>query len=233
MIMRVNIVLGFWSVFLFTGCNPYLTGKINTIPESNKGDSIYVVTPIVETRRQITRETFVPDEEALSPAIALTSKALHDLFDHHLRVKYLREDPDTTLERKMQLDTILKRFVSAEYKQFTTGMKLNGYPSVKLVLIPYLIWTRTTPEFESEKCGPSGRIYTPNERCYWTRSQAYLFLIDNRTSELVYYRVNEWYIRNLRLPFEKGIAYSFRHCSRDLLRSMNRKSSSYNLKRIE
>ncbi len=219
MTMR-KISLGFFILTLCSACNPYLTKRINRISKSNSGDSIFVMYPITETRRQITNDSYTDDLETFQSAEDLTKKALHGLFDNRLKVRYGESDFGTFRKTKTLLDSVLKKFADKKYKKFIIDKKSETSSSSNLILIPYLIWTRTTEDFEKEKCGLNGKIYALAKDCRWTDAKACLLLIDRKKGEVVYFKQNWWRMAGLYFPYEQRITRSLKECSQPLLRKL-------------
>gem|GEM_PF-3841285 len=144
--------------------------------------------PLIETRLQITKDSFTGDYESLEPAERLTKTALHRLLDGRLKVKYDQTDRINSWRTKIAIDSLLNEFTKAQYTNYSIKRNLPLPTKANLILIPYLIWTRTTREFDSEKCGRRGRNYILNNICYWTRSEAYIFMISLKTRELIYFK---------------------------------------------
>lgn len=223
-----NRVLSFSKLCLFlfftVNCNPYITKKINFIV--NEGisaeDSIYVV-PIIECRRQVTEQTYYNDEEAFQVADTLTSNVLHRLLDSQLNLKYGEIKNIGSDELKKMMDSVVKRLINVEYKHFVFNKRFEILSQANLILIPYLVWTRTTPEFEKEKCiwgRGAARIYASNSICTWTRTQTYFFLINRSSGEIVYYKDYYWSMEDIWMPYEKRITRSLKHCARPLLKNL-------------
>ncbi len=210
---------GLFFSLLLMGCNPYLTRSINHISKEDKEDTIYVEYPIVEARRAPDRKSFYSDNDALQPAEELTKKALHQLLDSRLPLKYKEANNINSLEVKKMVDSVLDKFLATKYAHFRVDQK-SVPREANLILISYLIWTRSTPEFESDQCGLDGKIYMLQRYCTWTRAQAYLFLIDGKSREVVYFKYNQWDTGNIYLPFEKRVTRSFKRCSQALLRKI-------------
>jgi hypothetical protein len=213
-------------IILFCGaCDPYLTKSINHLSEVKKGDSIYVMCPIIETRMQTTKDSYHSDGESFQPAFDLTKKAIHILFSNHLPVKF-EEVKDYNFgirDEKVLLDSLLNEFTKGLYASCSINKNSHFPTKANLILIPYLIWTRTIPEFQSEKgnCGKAGyKDYFNHNTCTWTRSQAFLFLIDRRSNQILYYKENTWMRDFPDLPFEDRVTKSFKQCAQPLLRRL-------------
>jgi hypothetical protein len=79
--MTKNISFGLF--LLCTGCNPYLSKKINRISKDDQREAIYVAYPIVETRRQTTIDSFYKDpdkEDLLTGVIMLATGQNHKQY---------------------------------------------------------------------------------------------------------------------------------------------------------
>lgn len=215
-------------IVLWVSCNPYVTKNFNFIDSEgiSSEDSIYVV-PVVECRRQITEQTYNNDEEAFQVADTLASNALHKLLDSRLNIKYGMIENINSHDLRKLLDSVVNRLINVEYKHFVFNKKFDIPSQANLILIPYLVWTRTTPEFEREDCiwgRGAGRIYTPNSVCTWTKAQTYFFVINRNKREIVYYKDSYWSRGHIWMPYESRITLNFRHCAEPLLQKLARKS---------
>lgn len=218
-------VLGFTFTALIcilsAGCDPYITRQINNISKHYKGDSIYVAGPLIETRLQTTKDSFTGDSESFEPAERLTKKALHQLFDGRLKVEYDQTDPINSWRTKIAVDSLLDKFSKAQYLSCSVNSNLQFQTKASLILIPYLIWTRTTRDYDDGTCGhDSGRNYFSDQHCYWTKASAYLLLIDKKTKVVLYFKSSNWFFLDILLPFDKRVTKSFKRCSQPLLRKL-------------
>jgi hypothetical protein len=217
------IAVGFICLFWLAGCNPALTKMINHVSKKNRGDSIFIVEPIIESRIQYNKNSYWEDSyDGLQLARTLTKTALHELFDDRLPVQYVQPNYNDSW-RANELDSILAKFLNTKYERFLINKKLLTPTSSGFILVPYLIWTRTTPEFESEKCGLDGKTYMLNRVCTWTQAQAFLFLVDKKNGEIVYYKDSFWSKEGITEPFQHRVTKSFMRASQPLLRSLGKR----------
>src|SRR5579872_5670173 len=106
-----NLIFGLLILSICNCCDPYLylTTKLNSISKENEKDSIYVTYPIIECRRQVTKDSFFVETEALRVADTLTRKALHQLLGKQLPIKFAELNSDGLWKTKNLLDSILSK----------------------------------------------------------------------------------------------------------------------------
>jgi hypothetical protein len=222
--LRIPIVSSVLLLFLSSACSV----SINRLKsERINSKSIYVMDPICESRIQMTRDAFVVDFNELRMLDSLTNSTMHRRLDPYL-MGYDRSRRLFHNTTKMFLDSALKRYRAPHGQFFIKNRKFDVPDSIEFVLIPYTIWTRTKEDFE--KCNRYvTRGYSRTVTCTWTLSEMYLFLFDNKTGYLVYFKARwwakgGWYSDGIALPFYKRIDRSFYMVSRPLLKRL---SSSY------
>ena len=187
-----------------------------------KNDSILVAYPIIETRLQITKYRYDKDNETFPLADSLTNKALHKLLDGVLSVKYEGLEYTNSSGLTSVLDTLLSKARDYKFDKFSNKNKtLEG---ANHILIPYLIWTRTTKEYDHDKRNYTAGITHQggSEIVTWTSVQAFLFLIDLNSNRILYYRDHFYSRGNIYLPYEQRVLKSFKKCLRPLLRKMRK-----------
>ncbi len=210
------------SLLVCVGCNPYLTKRINLLSKKDRGDSVYVVYPIVEAKRQSNSAIFKdPENEAYQIADSLTKKALHQQLEGRLPIWFAGFDSGTYVTTKKLLDSVLAKFMKSNVKHFPLGEGFVFPTKMNLILIPYYIWTRSTEDYDKGKCSQGGyRTYGGREDCTWTRSQTHLIMIDCKKKEIVYFKYIQWDIGTIFLPSEYRVTRNFRHCIKPLLRKL-------------
>lgn len=203
------------------GCNSYLTRRIDNIEERHKRDSIFIISPIIETRRQITKDSYIGDYESFELAQNLTVKALHYMLRDGLPVKFDTRDPINSWTAKIIADHTLLKFLQRKYDHFPVREELEIPSKANLVLIPYLIWVRTTEEYDDGSCGHNaGHNYVLDQHCYWTKAYVHLFLVDRHSRELVYYSQTAWGYGQILMPYEERVDRLFGKCIRPMLRNL-------------
>jgi hypothetical protein len=213
-----SLVIGIIS-FQFAGCNPYATRRLNLISNDNRKDSIYISYPIVKSRRQATKDYSYDEFETLSVLDTLTNRAIHKFADGRLRAKFgTLTDAESNVYTRL-LDSILSKFMSRQYQEFKIAQNLDFSAGQNLIIIPHIVWTRSTEDYNEGDCGKVGyRDYVNSKYCTWTRSQTLLIMIDKRRREVIYFRYCQWDRVKLWLPFERIVNRSFRKCFRPILR---------------
>jgi hypothetical protein len=184
---------------------------------------VLVAYPIIECKRQ-SNTTSYADEEALEPATKLTKKVLHTLFDGRLNARYDSISYADQNANKKILDSVLSSFLTKKQKNYKISQPLKFPSNASLILIPYLIWTRSTDDYNYGKCGIDGKIYSTNSVCTWTRAQAHLILVERENREIIYFKYNQWDRGNMWMPFEPRIYRSFYQCSKKLLKKLGKNS---------
>jgi hypothetical protein len=215
-----RLVVIFSSLILFA-CNPYMTKKISLVLKENMNDSVFVVDPIIETRLQISPNSHKSDTATFLLAKKLSREVIHQLLDKRLRLKYAQEDSLNSVMFETLMDSINDKFLETEYSHFILNKRIEIPSSANLILIPYLKWTRTTPYYEWDKCSPQGKIYAGDRICTWSRARAYLFVIDRKRGEIIYFKCNQWIKSEIWMPYENRILRSFKRCVKPLLRKLN------------
>ncbi len=227
--MTKNISFGLFLLSICTGCNPYTTKKINRISKEDQREAIYVAYPIVETRRQATIDSFYkdPDKEIYDSALSFTNNALHKLLGKKgLPIRFAEFDSVEYSKSKALLDSVLGKFMISEVKDFDIHQELKFQTERNLILIPYLIWTRSTSDYsdwgrKDGKCVKIGRnSFRGNNACLWTQSQTILLVINIKNKEIVYFKYSQWDTRPIFSPYEKRIMLNFKHCAQPLLRKL-------------
>ncbi|MBS1506512.1 MAG: hypothetical protein JSS79_07700 [Bacteroidetes bacterium] len=177
--------------------------------------------PFIETHRQITTNYFIDDVEARNLADTLVKKELNKLVYKRLPSTTIKLDLDDLSKTKFKVDSFINKLPRAQSNKLLLDWHLNSKSN--LALIPYFIWTRTTKEYDDGTCShDAGRNYFSNQHCYWSRAQAYVFLIDRKNNEILYFKSNQWYFEDILLPFEKRVSLSLKRCMRPLLSKLGR-----------
>jgi hypothetical protein len=190
------LVLPWIAIIACVCCSPNSTGSIGLGKRTVTGDTPSLADPIWESRIQITADSFEIEYSALRALDSLAQFAIRRMLDS---IGVANSDRAVDLPRattKPILDSMIAKLNKHNYKNFQLAGRIPFTGGRKLLLIPYIIWTRTTREFESERCYYGGYKYYGNPNCTWTQCHAYLFLIDNETRQLVYYRSSNWATRN-------------------------------------
>jgi hypothetical protein len=214
------LIIGIIS-FQFAGCNPYATKRLNLISNDNRKDSIYISYPIVKSRRQATKDYSYDEFEALKALDSLTNLTIHTLVDGRQSVKFGPLGYAKSIVYSRLLDSILSAFTSRQYHEFKIAQNLDSETERNLIIIPNIIWTRSTEDYNKGKCGKVGyRDYANRNYCTWTRSQTLIVMIDKRRREVIYFKYYQWDREDISMPFERIVNRSFRKCFRPILRKL-------------
>ncbi len=205
------------------GCNPYLTKRIDIISKNDQREAIYVAYPIIECRRQARDDFFYkdPDKEINRSAETFTKKALHELLDKRLPVRFAELDTLEYSKSKKIVDSVLGKFLTTEVEYFRISQELNFKTERNLILIPYLVWTRGTDDYHGDKCSYVGHnAFRGNSACLWTQSQTLLLMINRKSKEVVYFKYSQCNMGLIYSPYEVRVRLNFKHCAQPLLRKL-------------
>ncbi len=204
-------------VVLLIACSQKLTKRIHLLSSQKRIDTVVVLGPIVEMRRQVNKDSFFTETDSKQNAEALAVEAINGLFGARLTLKHKQLDLINSWIIKLTLDSAVRVPSRRPLLNAPTLFQDND----NFTLIPYLIWTRTTNDYVESNCGKVGyRDYIHERYCTWTSSQVYLFLVHNKTKEIVYFKESFWSKATIYTPYKQRITRSFEKCSGPLLRKL-------------
>lgn len=187
---------------------------------------VTLLSPLVEMRRQVNKDSFFLETDSKKLAEDFVLNSIRTLLDKKIVFKYKELDLLSSWEVKIRIDSVIEKHKKTNRFDCEIELATLSNDHRRFILIPYLIWTRTTDEYHEGACGKAGyRDYINKSYCTWTSAEAYLFLVNRKTKKIVYYKKNFWSQQTIYMPFQSRIYRSFERCVKPLLRKVGSDNS--------